>query len=231
MVAMPLTPGLDAITLTATYHDLGDNPQEGYVVITGGELADPGGQVIFSGSVSCDVEAGAMTPATLPYTDSPWVPAGYAYTITERIGSGQVTGTYDVQLPSTLGTSADLSELMRTTPPPPASAFAANSTWTGTQTFAGNPPIRIPAGSGAGKVLTSDSSGNMTLQSPSAVLSYSQAFSSASVVTVTHNLGKYPSVTVLDSAGDECEGDVDQLTGNQLTVTFSAPFSGTVYCN
>jgi hypothetical protein len=60
---------------------------------------------------------------------------------------------------------------------------------------------------------------------------YTQPFTSQSVVTVTHNLGKYPSVTVLDSAGDQCEGDVDQLSTSQLTVTFSAPFSGTVYCN
>jgi hypothetical protein len=60
---------------------------------------------------------------------------------------------------------------------------------------------------------------------------FTQNFSVTTSVTVTHNLGKYPSVTVLDSAGDECEGSVDHLSINQLVVTFSAPFSGIVVCN
>lgn len=62
-------------------------------------------------------------------------------------------------------------------------------------------------------------------------LTFSQSFSSTSSVTVTHNLNKYPSVTVIDSAGDEVEGSVDYLSLNQLTITFSAPFSGTAICN
>ena len=60
---------------------------------------------------------------------------------------------------------------------------------------------------------------------------FEQAFSSASSVTVNHNLGYKPAVTVIDSAGDECIGDVDHLSNNELIVTFSAPFSGTVLCN
>ena len=60
---------------------------------------------------------------------------------------------------------------------------------------------------------------------------FTHAFTSASSVTVPHNLGKFPAVTVIDSAGDECEGDVDHIDINNLTVTFSAPFSGTIICN
>jgi hypothetical protein len=60
---------------------------------------------------------------------------------------------------------------------------------------------------------------------------YTQSFTSASSVTVTHNLGKYVGVTVLDTAGDECEGDIDQVSINQCVLTFSAPFSGLVVCN
>lgn len=62
-------------------------------------------------------------------------------------------------------------------------------------------------------------------------LSYSQAFTNTASVTVTHNLNKKPSVTVVDSAGDECEGDVVYIDANSLTVSFSAPFNGTVFCN
>ncbi len=60
---------------------------------------------------------------------------------------------------------------------------------------------------------------------------FTQSFTSQSSVTVTHNLAKYPSVTVLDSAGDEVEGLVDHLSTNQLTLTFSAPFTGIAICN
>jgi hypothetical protein len=60
---------------------------------------------------------------------------------------------------------------------------------------------------------------------------YTQDFTVASTVTVTHNLGKYPAVTVIDSAGDEVEGDVDHVSMSELTVSFSAPFSGKVILN
>jgi hypothetical protein len=36
-------------------------------------------------------------------------------------------------------------------------------------------------------------------------------------------------VTITDSAGDGIEGDVAYAGVNDLTITFSAPFSGTVY--
>lgn len=59
---------------------------------------------------------------------------------------------------------------------------------------------------------------------------FTQAFSDTAVVAVNHNLGRYPAVTVTDSAGDGIEGDVAYTGINDLTITFSAPFSGTVYC-
>ena len=59
---------------------------------------------------------------------------------------------------------------------------------------------------------------------------FSQSFGGSSV-TVTHNLGKYPAVTVFDSAGDEVEGDIQHLNTNSFTLSFSASFSGVVNCN
>jgi hypothetical protein len=44
-----------------------------------------------------------------------------------------------------------------------------------------------------------------------------------------HNLGYRPSVTVQDSAGTLVEGDVTYDTADQLTITFTAPFSGVAY--
>jgi len=49
--------------------------------------------------------------------------------------------------------------------------------------------------------------------------------------TVTHNMGKRPSVSIVDSSGDEVIGQVNHVSINQLTITFSAAFSGVAYLN
>lgn len=59
---------------------------------------------------------------------------------------------------------------------------------------------------------------------------HTQGVPSATWVIV-HNLGKRPVVTVLDSGGTEVEGDVVYDSLNQLTITFSAGFSGDAYLN
>ena len=53
----------------------------------------------------------------------------------------------------------------------------------------------------------------------------------APVWTITHNLGRYPSVTIADSSGREVEGDVVYLSANAINVAFSAGFAGTAYLN
>lgn len=53
----------------------------------------------------------------------------------------------------------------------------------------------------------------------------------ASTWNVVHPLAKFPSVTVIDSAGTEVEGDVHYVSNSQITLTFSAPFSGSAYLN
>jgi|688.fasta_scaffold26324_10 hypothetical protein len=55
--------------------------------------------------------------------------------------------------------------------------------------------------------------------------------SPASTWTVAHNLNKYPSVSVVDSAYEEVIGEVEYLTPNTLEVRFTAPFSGQAYIN
>lgn len=49
--------------------------------------------------------------------------------------------------------------------------------------------------------------------------------------TITHNLGKYPSVSVVDTSDAEVIGEVEYLSDTQLTIKFSAPFSGKAYLN
>ena len=54
---------------------------------------------------------------------------------------------------------------------------------------------------------------------------------SSATWVVTHNLNKYPSVSVVDSAGSTVVGYVFYDTLNQVTITFSAPFSGKAFFN
>ena len=50
-------------------------------------------------------------------------------------------------------------------------------------------------------------------------------------VLVTHGMAKYPAVSVIDTAGDEVEGNVYYIDTSSLLVTFQSPFSGTITCN
>jgi hypothetical protein len=81
------------------------------------------------------------------------------------------------------------------------------------------------------QVITVGTQGVAGVAGTSGDLHYSQDFLVTSFITVQHNLGKFPSVTVINSAGDEVEGDVSYIDQNSLTVGFSGAFSGTVKCN
>ena len=52
-----------------------------------------------------------------------------------------------------------------------------------------------------------------------------------SSVTVNHNLGKFPSVTIVDTAGSEIIGDITYVNENSVTLSFSAPMRGKAYFN
>ena len=54
---------------------------------------------------------------------------------------------------------------------------------------------------------------------------------SSSVWVVPHNLKKFCAVSVVDTAGTTVYGDVQYDSLNQVTITFSAPFSGQAFCN
>lgn len=53
----------------------------------------------------------------------------------------------------------------------------------------------------------------------------------AATWSITHGLNKYPSVTVVDSAGTVCFGRIQFSSANSLTVSFNAAFSGKAYLN
>lgn len=48
---------------------------------------------------------------------------------------------------------------------------------------------------------------------------------------INHNLGKYPSVTVVNDFKREVVGDVEYIDKNNIKITFTSEFSGEVICN
>ena len=53
----------------------------------------------------------------------------------------------------------------------------------------------------------------------------------AEVWTVDHNLGKFPAVTIVDSAGTEVIGEIQHINENTTQISFSASFGGKAYFN
>lgn len=48
---------------------------------------------------------------------------------------------------------------------------------------------------------------------------------------IVHNLNKYPSVSVIDSAGNECVGSVQHVSLQELYISFSGGFAGKATLN
>ena len=48
---------------------------------------------------------------------------------------------------------------------------------------------------------------------------------------ITHGLQRYPSITTVDSAGDQIFGDLVYLDNNNARISFGAPVAGSAYLN
>jgi len=90
--------------------------------------------------------------------------------------------------------------------------------------------VRINAGTGMS--ITQPSANNITLASlnDDANFVFTQGVPSATW-NITHNLGKFCSVTVVDTSKQIVIGDITYTNNNSLTITFSAPFSGEAFLN
>jgi len=53
----------------------------------------------------------------------------------------------------------------------------------------------------------------------------------ATIWNVNHNLGKFPSVTVIDTANTVVNGEYEYIDSNNITLKFSAAFAGKAYLN
>ena len=54
---------------------------------------------------------------------------------------------------------------------------------------------------------------------------------SAQIWEIEHNLGRFPSVSIVDSAGTMVVGEVFYVSENHIRVSFTSAFSGKAYLN
>jgi len=84
----------------------------------------------------------------------------------------------------------------------------------------------------AGQILSSNGTGTQWINAPQADKNYVYIQSVPSVLwNVQHNLGKFPSVSVVNINNVLLYGEVTYIDSNNLTITFSAGFSGKAYMN
>lgn len=78
-----------------------------------------------------------------------------------------------------------------------------------------------------------NSGGNSSSGSGDLTFVYNQKTSSSEWV-VNHNLGKYPSVTIIgefDTGKESVLGDIEYIDKDTLKILFETPISGTAYLN
>lgn len=136
-------------------------------------------------------------------------PAGSYYEIEERIppmyGGTQIWNVY------VLGAGGTVGDLWTTQNPPPPYIPVYEGPQ-GPEGLPGAPGPPGPPGPPGDPALTS--------------YVHDQMIPSATWI-ILHNLGYYPAgIHVSDSGGSDCEGEVTHDSLNQLTLTFSAAFSG-----
>lgn len=97
------------------------------------------------------------------------------------------------------------------------------------------PFVLAPATPGAlggvipdGTSIAVDASGRISAVAGAHDFTFAQGPASDTWV-VKHLLGRFPAVTVVDSAGNVVEGGVRYDSADQITLSFSAPFSGSAY--
>lgn len=76
----------------------------------------------------------------------------------------------------------------------------------------------------------------LTSSEKSNLLSFKESYTHNQMVSsdrwiINHNLGKFPSVTVKDSADSLVVGEINYIDNNSIVLTFTVEFSGKAYLN
>jgi hypothetical protein len=160
---------LQVVLLTGTYLDGSGTPACGTVTfVPSVPLTDPADfEIVLQVPVTVMVNSAGQFSVSLYATDNADLqPAGWTWQVTENF-AGLLTATWSFFLPRADGSVQDISSLAPVAEAVPAVAYLPESggTMSGTLTLDGSPPLRLPSGTST-YVLTSDGSGNITLQPP-----------------------------------------------------------------
>lgn len=188
--------------------------------------------IVYKRTLVASLDSNGTIGIDLPATNDPdVVPTDWTYAVTELIGDNRPR-MYNIKV-DYQGPPIDLAVVAPVTPVTPSYPIIPYSLKIGTVTtldpntpatanIRGNSPnqiidLGIPAGksgtSGAGTTLV-----------------YNQGVAN-STWTINHGLDKYPSVTVVDSSGNEGFTTVKYIDSNNIILTFSSSFAGQAFLN
>jgi hypothetical protein len=151
------------------------------------------------------------------------VPTGVTYEVTERIdGAGE--NKYFISIDrNAVGGTVNLADLVGNTNPFTTVNYATteyvNSLSTNAAAISFTPTAEI---------LSTNVQAAIAEVRAISKFVFTQA-SASSTWTVTHNLRFYPNVTVVDSGENLVVGDVQYVSINSLTLSFTSPFAGKAY--
>ena len=237
-------------TVTGTYVNSSGQPAKGRVTFTptSSIIADDA-LVISTDTLTAALDTSGSFSIELPTTDNQRLtPHDWAYLISVRL-YGVKPLKYYIKLPYGDGQPIDISDSILSPTSPIQDATSHGSSIRGPVGPRGS---SIVVGEGAPSnslgndddiyidVVTGSYYGPKTNgawpatpfyvlgQTQTARYVFNQA-SPSSTWNITHSLGGRPSVTVVDSAGTVVVGEVAYNSNTSVTVSFSAPFSGSAY--
>lgn len=177
---------LNTVLLTGGYFDGSGNPLTGTVAfVPSVPLTDvTNSVVVLQSPISVAVNSGGQFSVALYATDSSnLAPSGWTWQITENV-AGVTPSTWNFFLAHANGSTQDLSTLTPVAEVTPVSAYlpVSGGSMTGAVTLGGSPPAKLPSGT-SGYVLTSDSSGDITLQPAAGAGAVSSVFGRTGAIT------------------------------------------------
>lgn len=230
---MSLPSNWTIVPVSGQYLYVDGTPAQGQILFSAPSVVLADGSAIFSKPLIGVLSANGQLSINLPATNDPDTsPTGWAYQVTEMIVGQIPNRSYFVQIDYQAG-SIDLPSL--------APVVSFNEMYPS-----------IPYSLSPGTVTTLPSGSNATINIrgsvPNQIIDigipegkpgtsgagttyiYNQGVANNSWV-INHSLDKYPSVTVVDSSGNEGFTTVQYVDSNNVILTFSASFAGQAFLN
>lgn len=236
-------------TVTGTYTNSSGSPAKGRVTFTPtSTIVDDDSLIISTDTLTAQLNTAGSFSIELPATDNPRLsPRNWAYLVNVRL-YGVKPSKYYIKIPYETGQPVDISDYTSLAVSPIEDATTQGSVIRGpvgprgSGVLAGEGPPTSSVGT-TGDIYIDTASGAYygpkenglwpavpfyQIEGLTSRYVFTQA-SPASTWSITHPLGGFPSVTIVDSSGSVVVGDVSYNSNTSVVVSFSAPFSGNAY--